>query len=29
VKRHARLKVWANVSYGGTRYRLARITLRR
>jgi hypothetical protein len=29
VKRHARVKVWANVSYGGTRYRLARITLRR
>jgi hypothetical protein len=29
VRKHARVKVWANVSVGGTRYRLARVTLRR
>ena len=29
VRKHRRIKVWANVSYGGTRVRLARVTLRR
>ncbi len=29
VKRHKSVKVWANVSYGGSHFRLARVTLRR
>ena len=29
VRKRERVKVWVNVSYGGTRLRLARVTLRR